>query len=465
MPRSLYWKLALAFVLVSFTTAVLVASFIRATSADRLLQLITDQQRSSMQAELADYYQNNGSWSDIHQNWRQIQRMMGPGGRMRMNMHGPAWDRSLFGLADAGGMVIVPVDVYPVGVQLSSAQLRTGTEITVDGERVGTLITARRNPALEPAERLFLQRTTGAAALATLGAMAVALLMSFFLARTLTRPLRDLTGAAQNIARGHLDQQVQIRSKDEIGQLAEAFNAMSHEVARANALRRQMTADIAHDLRTPLTVIGGYIEAMRDGVLEATPQRLELIYAEIERLQNLVGDLRMLSQADAGELSLNQQELAPAALLARAVELFEHHASQKGVNLSLNASPGLPLLRLDEARMMQVLENLVSNALRYTPPGGSILLSALAVGEGVQLVVRDNGSGIAADEIPYIFDRFYRSDASRHSETGESGLGLTIVRALVEAQGGQVWAESQMGQGTTVTIQFPKSLQKFISSE
>jgi two-component system, OmpR family, sensor histidine kinase BaeS len=458
MPRSLYWKLALAFVLVAFTTAALVAGFIRATSGDRLLQLITDQQRSLMEETLIEYYQANGSWRGINENWWQIQRMMGPGsGRMRGNMQGHMNDRRLFGLTNAEGRVIVPVEPYPLGAQLSNARLRTGTPILVNGERVGTLLTAHRNPVLDPAEALFLRRTTAAAALATLGAMAVALLMSFFLARTLTRPLRDLTGAAQNIARGQLDQQVQIRSKDEIGQLAEAFNAMSQEVARANQMRRQMTADIAHDLRTPLTVIGGYIEAMHDGVLEATPARLELIYAEIERMQNLVGDLRMLSQVDAGELPLHPQALAPQAVLARAVELFQHHAHQKGVNLTVDAGADLPVLHLDEARMMQVLDNLISNALRHTPSGGTILLSAVPRQDRVRLTVRDNGSGISAEELPLVFNRFYRSDTSRHTESGESGLGLAIVRALVEAQGGRVWAESELGQGTAVHIEFPKS--------
>jgi signal transduction histidine kinase len=458
MSRSLYWKLALAFVLVAFTSAALVAGFIRATSANRLLLLLTDQQRSVLVEVLVDYYQSNGSWQGIDQNWWQIQRMMHPGGgRMRGNMRGMAMDRSLFGLADASGQVIVPVDRYRLGTQLSYVRLRAETPILIDGQQVGTLLTARTAPVLQPAEELFLRRSTWAAALAALSAMVVALLMSFLLARTLTRPLRLLTGAAQNIARGQLEQQVNIHSQDEIGQLANAFNSMSHEVARANQLRRQMTADIAHDLRTPLTVVGGYIEAMRDGVLEPTPDRLRLIYQEIERLQKLVNDLRLLSQAEAGELPLHPQPVDAAVLLGHAVELFGHHASQMGVTLQFEAAPALPALNVDEDRMMQVLDNLLSNALRHTPPGGLITLSATASGERVRLAVRDTGEGIQPEELPYIFNRFYRSDTSRHAESGESGLGLAIVRALIEAQGGQVWAESAPGKGTVVTIDLPKS--------
>jgi len=216
-----------------------------------------------------------------------------------------------------------------------------------------------------------------------------------------------------------------------------------------------MTADIAHDLRTPLTVVSGYIESMRDGVLAPTPERLDLIYAEMERLQHLVGDLRMLSQADAGELSLNLQTLSPRSLLERVAAVFAHQAVQQKIRLSVDAAETLPQLRLDDARMMQVLDNLVSNAFRYTPAGGEIILSADAAGGKVRLKVADTGTGIPPQELPHIFERFHRVDKSRHSETGESGLGLAIVKALVEAQGGRVWAESAVGGGTVIWMEFP----------
>lgn len=179
-----------------------------------------------------------------------------------------------------------------------------------------------------------MDRTNQALTLAPIVALLVALVIGILLARTLTRPLRVLTSAAHRIAEGQLDQQVPVHSKDEIGQLAEAFNRMSRAVAQANLLRRQMTADIAHDLRTPLTVIAGYIESMQEGVLQPTPARLALIYAEIERLQDLVGDLRLLSQADAGELPLLPQWVAPARLLERAAALFQHRAEQQNSRAS-----------------------------------------------------------------------------------------------------------------------------------
>jgi len=283
-------------------------------------------------------------------------------------------------------------------------------------------------------------------------AILVALGVGLVLARTLTRPLHALTEATHRMAGGELEQEVPVKSQDEIGELAAAFNRMSREVARANNARRQMTADVAHELRTPLTVIAGYVESMRDGDLAPTPERLAVIYAEIEHLQNLVGDLRTLTQADTGELKLNQQAVNPGELLQQACATFQHQAAQQGVALRLEANHELPAIAVDESRMTQVLGNLISNALRYTPAGGEIVLEATRNGGQVTLTVRDTGAGIPADDLPHVFDRFYRADRSRAGESGASGLGLAIAKALVEAHGGVIAAESTPGQGTAVHI-------------
>ncbi len=464
MFRSLYWKLALAFALVAFATAALVAVLSRASSADRLTQFVIDQQLTSMQAALAGYYAAHGSWSGIAGEWRQIQFQTVPTAVAFPSDHdapgvAPSGEhnrRSLFGLADADGNVLVSIDpTYPQGSSLPANLLAAGTPIVVNGNQVGTLLTARQLPGFSPEESRFLERTTHALVLAVVIALVAALIIGILLARTLTHPLHALTLAAGRIAQGQLEQQVKVTSRDEIGQLAASFNRMSQEVARVNQLRRQMTADIAHDLRTPLTVIAGYVESMRDGVLQPTPERFALIYAEIERLQNLVGDLRMLSQVDAGELPLSPQRISPRTLLERAAALYRHHAERQKVKVSVDANGGLPDIRVDEARMMQILDNLLSNALRYTPEGGRILLSAQASKGTVDITVQDTGIGIAAQELPYIFDRFYRADPSRHTEGGETGLGLAIVKALTEAQGGRVWAESTFGKGTSIHVELP----------
>jgi signal transduction histidine kinase len=460
--RSLTVKLTFAFILVAFTTAGLVGLFIRLTSQDRFTQFLIDQQRSRIEQVLAEYYSTNGSWSGIAAAWDVIEVSSMPSNNPPPPDNNPGvrapqdQRRSLFGLADPSGLVIVSVDPsYPAGTLLTSQMLASGQTIKVNGQTVGVLLTARQVSQFRPAESRFLQRTNDALLYASLAALGVALLIGILLARTLTKPIKALTRAAEGMAAGELEQEVRVRSRDEIGQLATSFNQMSAEVVRVNRQRRQLTADIAHDLRTPLTVIAGYIESMRDGVLKPTPERMTVIYSEIERLQKLVDDLKVLSMADSGELSLHRQNLAPEELLKRAAELFSHAARRQKVGLEVQTEKDLPQIFVDEARMMQVLGNLVSNALRYTPARGKVTLGAQSAGSEVIITVTDNGSGIPADELPYIFDRFHRGDKSRHSDNGESGLGLAIVKALVESHGGRVWAESKTGEGACISLAFP----------
>jgi signal transduction histidine kinase len=468
--NSLIWKLVLSFMLVSLVSAALVAVFIRLTSGSRLYQFVVDQQKSELKTSLVDYYTAKGSWDGIDTAWNQIESELphptppanaaGPSNPQPFSNQSPnQYRRRLFGLSDAQGNVLVPVSSsYPLGSRVDPAVLKAGTPIEVNGVQVGTILTVPPvQPNFTPEENLFLSRTNDALLYATLSALVAALIVGMILARNLIRPLQALTLAAENMAQGDLEQKVTVNSRDEIGQLAKTFNWMSQEVSHGNQLRRQMTADIAHDLRTPLTVIAGYIESMQDGVLAPTPERLALIYTEIERLQNLVTDLRTLSLADAGELPLNRQPISPKYLLERAEALFEHQAEQQKVALCIEADENLPKFIMDEARMIQVFGNLISNSLRYTPEGGEIMLTAKKVDTGVEMSVRDNGCGIDAEQLPHIFERFYRADKSRYSEadsTEESGLGLAIVKALVEAQDGTIRAESAGGQGTTVFIRF-----------
>lgn len=461
MTRSLVARLTLAFVLVALVSAAIVMVFIRFTNVDRLNHLIVSQINSSLADQLTSYYAQNGSWDQVTVVWEESGYGPGmaypsksPGGGMGMM---PNDRRRLFALADANGSIVLPAGPeFTLGANVPAGLLKkSGTPITVDGEQVGTLLIVDHRPPLTAEENFFIERTNQALMLAAGGAVLVAMLVGIFLARTLTRPLQALTQATQRIAEGNLEQQVHVNSSDEIGQLARSFNRMSQEVARANLLRRQMTADIAHDLRTPLTVISGYIESMRDGVLQPTQARLGLIYGEIERLQRLIDDLRLLSQADAGKLPVNPQPLSPRYLLERAAAPHQHRAEQQSVALDLQTLPDLPSIQVDEARMMQVFDNLISNALRYTPAGGRVCLSAARDGAGVILSITDTGAGIPPEELALVFDRFYRVDPSRAAENGESGLGLAIVKALVEAQGGKVWAESGEQSGTRISLRFP----------
>lgn len=463
MPRSLAQKLTLAFLLVAVTAVLLVTLIIRLSSPGQLDSLIIDQQRSQYKTLVTDYYQEHGTWDGVVSYLFQARSIAPTQPTPQVNAPEPNRSdppppnrRSLFWLADAQGMTIVPfLPTYPVSSVVSADLLAKGEPVEVNGAVVGTILTAPTPPGLTAQEQAYLQRTNSALLLASGGAVLVALLVGVLLARTLVHPLQALTLAAQQMSRGELKQEVAVKSSDEIGQLAAAFNQMSQEIARASESRRQMTADITHELRTPLTVIAGYVESMRDGALAPTPERLAVVYAEIEQLQHLVGDLRILAKADTGELNLDKHPASPLDLLQQSCATFEHQARQQGVQLSLQADDPLPAILVDEVRMAQVLDNLISNALRFTPPAGQITLRAWQEGDLVSMSVQDTGQGISPADLPSIFDRFYRADKSRTSNKGEFGLGLAIAKALVEAHAGKIEVTSTPGKGTTFTIRLP----------
>ena len=369
-----------------------------------------------------------------------------------------------FALVDADSRVVVPAGAYVAGELVPAVALAgRGVPVDLNGRRVATVLPTGDPLALDANGQRYLQRTNQALIFGGLGATAVALAIGAFLASTLTRPLRELTNATLALAGGRLGHQVPVRSRDELGELAASFNRMSRDLARANDQRRQMTADIAHELRTPLTVITGYIEALRDGVLKPTSARFDAMYNEAQHLKRLVEDLRTLSLADAGELALVRQPTGVAGLVDRLAAAFAHQAERQGIALHVVIEDGLPPVRVDPERVLQVLENLLGNALCHTPAGGEITVSASAVGgapgtrSGVSLAVRDSGEGIAPDVLPRVFDRFYRGDPSRSQESGGSGLGLAIAKAIIEAHGGEISASSAgLGQGSTFTVWLPE---------
>jgi two-component system sensor histidine kinase BaeS len=287
-------------------------------------------------------------------------------------------------------------------------------------------------------------------------AVLIALLLGAFLARSLTRPIHELTTATKVLASGRLDHQVVVRSRDEVGELAASFNQMSLELAQAARARRQMTADLAHDLRTPLSILRGYTEGLGDGRLQGSSALYQLMHGEVVHLQRLVDDLRLLSLADRGALTLSRRPVDPAALLERAGLAHFVQAEEKGIALRVEVAEDLPAVDVDTDRLAQVLNNLVSNALRYTDTG-EVVLSASARQGRIVLEVRDTGSGISPEDLPHVFDRFYRADPSRQhgDEDGASGLGLAIAKAIVEAHDGTISVASTLGEGTALSVSLP----------
>ena len=310
-----------------------------------------------------------------------------------------------------------------------------------------------------PREVEFLDRTNRILLYGALIGAVIALLLGIFLSRTLTRPIRELTRATHAVSEGDLSQQVPVRSSDELGELAQAFNRMSSELLRSVNARKQMTADIAHELRTPLSLILGHAEAVHDGVLPPSPENFEIIREEATRLEHLVNDLRILSLADAGELSISPQIVEPQRLLHEVVAIYQYHTQRKNITLDLDIATPLSNIEVDPGRMTQVLTNILDNALRHTPEGGRIVLSARDTEAWVELAIQDSGPGLKAEDLDRIFDRFYRTDSSRQRDgdvPGGSGLGLAIGRSIVQAHGGQLSAESEAGKGLKVIVRLPK---------
>ena len=453
--RSLAFKLTLAFLLVGLTGSVLVAIIVQQRTQSEFDQLIKNQSQENLVLALGEYYENNGSWAGVDTVFRSLLRVSttlpAPQGEPHFDPR-----RSLFTLTDANGYVIYGRNPLEVGNLVLKPDLEKGVPIEVDGAVVGWLLF---NPALDrwrpgTPEGNFLASVSSAIFVSAIVASLTALVMGGILAFTMTRSLRELTAGTRQLAEGKLGHQVKVHSKDELGELADSFNQMSAALAQSNELRRQMTADIAHDLRTPLSVILGYTEALSDQKLEPGPEMFTVMHREALHLSYLVADLKTLSLADAGELPLNIQPFSPHELLKRTLEAHHVKAESKDVRILLDAKEDLPLISIDVDRMAQVLGNLMSNALRYTPSGGQITLAAEAQNNHVRLSVSDTGAGIPSRDLPYIFERSYRGDRARHQQEGETGLGLAIARSLVIAQGGTISVESLEGQGATFIIDF-----------
>lgn len=290
------------------------------------------------------------------------------------------------------------------------------------------------------------------------------IVLGLVLARGLVQPLDRLVQAAHRIAQGDLQQRVPVTGSTEVAALATAFNGMASSLEQAEQMRQQLVADIAHELRTPLSVIQGNLQAMLDGVYPLEPAELTIIYDETLLLSRLVADLRELAQADAGQLRLTLEPVALCPWIEHAVAVLAEQAETQGITLQVAVPSDLPLVLADRDRVRQVLHNLLLNALRYTPAGGQIIVQGAVVSAGaaVEVAVRDTGIGIAEADLPYVFGRFWRADRSRGRERGGSGLGLAIAERLVAAHGGRIGVESQVGQGSRFWFTLPVAAEQAV---
>ncbi|MCS6888925.1 MAG: ATP-binding protein [Chloroflexus sp.] len=394
-------------------------------------------------ARLASYYQQTGSW-------RGVERQLGPLPQGFGDIEGTV------SLLDANGRVVAGRR-RPFMVRGNEAVRRI--PITVGDQQVGTLVisvvdTDEAFPVGSFNRRPLLLGMLGAGA----GLMAILLGMAAVFSRRISAPLRQISAAAHAIADGDHSSRVQPANVRELAELAESFNRMAAALQQADQQRRQLTADIAHELRTPLSIIKGRLEGLQDGVYEADAEQIETLLAEVALLERLINDLHLLALADAGQLPLYREIVAPVMLVNEAVRSFAQSAAERDIRLTASTADDLPDIEVDPQRIAQVLGNLISNALRHTPAGGIVSVTVAAEPNGVIFRVSDTGPGIAPADLPHIFDRFYRADRARTRSSGGAGLGLAIARRLVEAHGGQIWAESELGRGTTVSFRLPVRL-------
>lgn len=282
----------------------------------------------------------------------------------------------------------------------------------------------------------------------------VGLVASYFLAATITGPLRRLSRAAENIRQGSLKQEVPVETEDEVGQLTKVFNEMSAELASSEHNRREFLASVAHELRTPLAILQGQLEMMLSGVESPKPEKLFSMQEEVMRLTRLVAELRDLSLAQVNQLELHRQPVQVNELLSRAAEMIQPLLEEKQLAIEKNLAEDLPVLQLDPDRLNQVIYNLLHNAIRYTKAGTVISIQSAVQSGRVVIAIMDQGAGISEQDLPHIFEQFYRSDKARQQATGGSGIGLALAKSFVENQGGTLTAENRPEGGAKFVISF-----------
>jgi len=459
IPVRFFWQLIIAFILIillagggMFLAGRAALSNLESFTRDYppvIMRLWTDR--------LAGYYAQQSSWEGVD-------RLVagypcGPGWE--------PWDQDWqmhYIVATTDGTIVAASKDERLGQSMRPAELALADRIVANDQQVGLLLLSPFDYSVgEPP--VIVKHALHRFLLAGLAIGGSTLIVGLILSRGISRPLVNLTAATRAVAVGNLSVRVPTHYPGEMGELATAFNDMAQDLARADDLRRNLTADVAHELRTPLSVIRGKLEGVLDGVYPATAEHLSPVLEETELLTHLVEDLRLLALAEAGQLSLEKRPMDVGDLLRDAQVNFGPQAADRGVTLALNLPSELPQVIADWRRFAQVLGNLLTNALRHTPEGGCVTLSATPPplrggleGGMVEVTVADTGTGIPPEDLPYIFERFWRGEKSRSRAGGETGLGLAIARQLVELHGGTIRVETAPGEGSKFRFTLPTGL-------
>jgi signal transduction histidine kinase len=450
--KSISLKLLLGFIIVSLIGTAIFFGVARWNSNREIQNFLSNQDQAEIVERAAAYYLENGSWDGFGRDWASPPPAAAPG----ENGPGPF---SPFTLVDLNQQVVFGrggrQDGQKTGEIIPDEELENALKITSDGELIGWLLFTPIDWRETKPDHTIFQSMDRLLFYSALGSVVVAAVLGIILSRTLSRPLQELSAAAKQAATGDLSQKVMVNSKDEIGILADSFNQMMEDLEKLIAARKQMTADIAHELRTPISVILGNADGVHEGVMEPNLENFEIVRDEALRMERLVKDLKTLSQADVGELPLEVRQVQVSELISEVERTARTKLNQKSITLDIEAAPGLPDLNSDPDRILQAIRNILDNAIRHTPEGSQIFFQVKPVEDRVQFSIQDSGPGIAAEELENVFRRFYRTDSARTRDREGSGLGLAITRSVIEQHGGTIWAESPAGEGLKINFELP----------
>jgi len=388
------------------------------------------------------YYQAKGSWVGVGDIF---QRETDPEHEFSL---GDNWEHTI--LLDPSGRILVDKGISTgqrIGALYSLGKHDTRYPIIVEGTQVGVAVYTKRIPQKSAFILALLMVPIG---LITIFCGILTFLIGVVLTRRIVIPLAEVIATAQNVAAGDLSARVKVHGVSDIRLLSDSFNQMAGALEHNDTERRNMLADIAHELRTPMTVMRGNIEGMLDGVYALTEKQVALVLQEVYFLDHLVEDLRLLTLAETRQLPLNIQSIDLGGIASNTLQLFEAEAAEKQMSLSGNIPQKLLPIDADPHRIEQAIANLLSNALRYTPEvTGRISLVVEQISDGLKLSVSDNGPGISSSDLPHVFDRFWRSDKSRSRSSGGAGLGLAIAKQLIAMHNGEIGVKSVVGEGSS----------------
>ncbi len=440
MFRSLRWKLLVGIIIVvtlAIGTLGWVVNRTTRTEFDRYISQDKALKYQRLALTLSSYYEETGSWTGVQKLIDKLKK---------------TYNSEIVIANDKGAIITGTSESLP-----GEGSKDLGLKIATLGEAenpAGFLYLKDRSRST--IEEIFLSSVNRAIILSVVISLITSISLILYYSKKTLAPIHRLTLAAEKIKEGELDQEVPVNTQDEVGKLVTAFNSMAEELRKQERLRKNMVSDVAHELRSPLTKSHGYLKALKEGTMEPDKDIIDSLYRNSELLKKLVDDLHDLARAEAGQLDLEKEPILIDDLIHATLESIQYRLEKSEVNIEVNFSEEV-MVNVDPKRVQQVLRNLIDNAITYSDEGGKIEIDRRVSQDQVQLKVIDNGEGIPEEDIPYVFDRFYRVDSSRSRETGGTGLGLTIAKEIVEAHGGKIEAESTKGEGTSITVHLPKT--------